>query len=140
VPVPGLRANGIGDVSRRINVASKPAPVFYTTDITGVTPYGEASGHIEVSGEAVGWRPSRATATARRVSVTHEKGLGVARDDALAAQWYAKSAAAGDKMGQSWLGTMYRDGRGVVRNYKEAEKWLSRAAEQGRARLKLGTG
>jgi TPR repeat protein/transglutaminase-like putative cysteine protease len=35
------------------NVASKPAPVFYTTDITGVTPYGEASGYIEVSGEAV---------------------------------------------------------------------------------------
>jgi TPR repeat protein len=32
------------------NLGSKPAPVSYTTDITGVTPYGEVSGHIETSG------------------------------------------------------------------------------------------
>jgi TPR repeat protein len=35
------------------NVASKPAPVSYATDIAGITPYGETSGHIEVNGEAV---------------------------------------------------------------------------------------
>jgi TPR repeat protein/transglutaminase-like putative cysteine protease len=32
------------------NVGGKPAPVSYMTEITGVTPYGEAAGHIEVSG------------------------------------------------------------------------------------------
>jgi TPR repeat protein len=36
-----------------LHVSDKPAPVAYTADFTGTTPYGEAKGHVEVTGEAV---------------------------------------------------------------------------------------
>ena len=67
-------------------------------------------------------------------------GLGVAPDDNLAVQWYAKSAKAGDQQGQMHLATMYRDGRGVARNFKEAERWFSMAADQGSAWAQMSLG
>lgn len=41
--------------------------------------------------------------------------------------WYQKSAAQGDELAQSAMGTCYRDGIGVAKNEKEAIFWFWRA-------------
>ena len=55
------------------------------------------------------------------------------RDDAEAVRWYRRSADQGDARGQNNLGVRYRDGLGVVQDYREAVRWFRRAAEQGDA-------
>jgi TPR repeat protein/transglutaminase-like putative cysteine protease len=37
----------------KVNISAKPAPVTYTADFAGTTPYGENRGHVEVTGETV---------------------------------------------------------------------------------------
>ena len=44
--------------------------------------------------------------------------------------WYHKAALAGDYGGQWKIGFAYGEGNGVPANFLEAEKWLSKAAEQ----------
>ncbi|MDR0234005.1 MAG: SEL1-like repeat protein [Zoogloeaceae bacterium] len=63
----------------------------------------------------------------------YAKGLGVARDDAEAVQWYQKAAEQGHINAQYDLGWRYSQGQGVARNDAEAVKWYRRAAEQGNA-------
>ncbi len=43
-------------------------------------------------------------------------------------------AEQGDSYAQTNLGMMYRDGQGVLQDYKQAAKWLRKAAEQGNAK------
>ena len=47
------------------------------------------------------------------------------------AQAVRSLAERGDAKAQFALGTMYRDGQGVARDYVEALKWLHSAADQG---------
>lgn len=47
-----------------------------------------------------------------------------------------KSAKYGDPRAQFNLGRMYLNGEVVKRNIKNAERWLSKAAEQGHAKAK----
>ena len=47
-----------------------------------------------------------------------------------AAQWYRKSAEQGDADAQCKLGLCYEDGRGVVKDMVEAEKWKDKAREK----------
>ena len=54
------------------------------------------------------------------------------RDDAEGLKWY-RVADKGDAETQTRLGTMYREGQHVARDYKEAINWLRRAADQGNA-------
>jgi TPR repeat protein len=49
-------------------------------------------------------------------------------DSAAAVQTLAKQ---GDAKAQFALGTMYRDGQGVARDYAEALRWWRKAADQG---------
>lgn len=49
-------------------------------------------------------------------------------------------AEQGDAKAQYALGTMYRDGQGVVQNYAEALKWWRSAAELGLLDAKLALG
>jgi TPR repeat protein len=49
-------------------------------------------------------------------------------DDATAVRTLAEQ---GDAEAQFALGTMYRDGQGVTRDYEEALRWWRKAAEQG---------
>ncbi len=44
---------------------------------------------------------------------------------------YRVLAEQGDSNAQTMLGAMYYSGRGVIQDYKEAEKWWRLAAEQG---------
>jgi TPR repeat protein len=63
--------------------------------------------------------------------VLHEYGLGVTRDDALAAEHYEAAAAKGHAAAQYNLGLMYNDGRGVDRMPDRALLWIELAANQG---------
>jgi TPR repeat protein len=53
---------------------------------------------------------------------------------ALAASFYRQAALQGHPLAESNLGLMYKLGRGVGQDYKQAAAWLSRAAAQGVAR------
>ena len=68
----------------------------------------------------------------------YENGLGVAKDETKAAEWYRKAlelylefAEQGMLLAQTGLAFMYKYGRGVTKDEAEVEKWLQRAAEQG---------
>ena len=55
----------------------------------------------------------------------------MARDVALAAAWYAKSAAQGFAVAQYNLGTCYENGKSVAQDAALAAKWYAKAAAQG---------
>ena len=54
--------------------------------------------------------------------------------------WYRKAAEQNDPRGQSMLGVMYTNARGVHRDYSEAMKWFNKAAAQTGARAKYNLG
>ncbi len=70
----------------------------------------------------------------------YEEGLGVPKDPAAAAGWYALAAGQGHARAQYNLGVMFADGRGVARDDSRAATWLRKAAEQdhGKAQYNLG--
>ena len=65
----------------------------------------------------------------------------MAKDAVEAVKWYRKAADQGDADGQSNLGLMYQNGRGVAKDEVEAVKWYRKAADQGYAngQVNLGT-
>ncbi|GEM_PF-835530 len=66
-----------------------------------------------------------------QVGVIYERGLGVDKNETLAAQWYEKSALQGHIDAQYNIGIMYISGRGVEQNEGSSMMWLSLAAKQG---------
>ncbi|MBN2869981.1 MAG: sel1 repeat family protein [Campylobacterales bacterium] len=66
-----------------------------------------------------------------QVGVMYERGIGVERDQAKAAEWYEKSAWQGYVNAQYNLALMYASGRGVDQNEERAMIWLAKAARQG---------
>ncbi len=95
-------------------------------------------------GEAIAWFQKAAgqgdAYSQSHLGYAYEQGLGVARDEKLAAEWYAKAADHGDAYGQARLASLYRDGRGLAQDYQQAAKWFAKAADQGStwAQLNLG--
>ncbi len=71
----------------------------------------------------------------------YERGVGVAQDRRMAAEFFAQAARQGDPDGQIRLGLAYLYGGGVERDSRTAEQWLSQAGEAGQidARLQLGS-
>ena len=61
-------------------------------------------------------------------------GRDVARDTALAAQWFEKAARQGLAPAQFRIGSMYEKGIGVDKDYAAARKWYNAAATAGNAR------
>jgi TPR repeat protein len=68
------------------------------------------------------------------LGLMYVKGDGVAKDPAMAVQWFTKAAQQGLARAQNNLGVIYEDGNGVVKDDGEAVKWFRAAAEQGFAR------
>jgi hypothetical protein len=58
-------------------------------------------------------------------------GVGVAKDEAVAAQWYRKSAEAGDPRGMNLLGVQYSNGVGVTKDQTESARWFRKSADAG---------
>jgi len=58
-------------------------------------------------------------------------GIGPGLDDAQQRARYEKAAAAGNAQAMRELGKLYRDGRGVPRDYDVARQWYEKAAAAG---------
>ena len=56
---------------------------------------------------------------------------GLPQNDALAANWYSKSAEQGYAMGQFHFGLLVFEGRGRQKNEEEGLRWVGMAAKQG---------
>ena len=71
-----------------------------------------------------------------------DKGLRAAQsgDFATALREFKVLAEQGNATAQYNLGIMYRNGRGVVQDYKEAVKWYRKSAEQGDAKAQSNLG
>lgn len=67
-----------------------------------------------------------------RVGRLYARGHGVDQDDAVAVEWFTKSANQNYAPAQNDLGQMYEEGRGVEQDYTEAVRWFRAAAEAGR--------
>jgi uncharacterized protein len=66
------------------------------------------------------------------VGESYAAGVVVARDFAMAAEWYAKAASKDDLAGELHLAALYRDGgKGFARDMAQAAGWYRKAAEQG---------
>src|SRR5581483_1484109 len=61
----------------------------------------------------------------------YANGLGVARDDQKAAEWYKRAADHGDREAMFALGMFYMDGRGGAANRDQGAKLLASAAKLG---------
>lgn len=61
----------------------------------------------------------------------YETGDGLARNFALAAEWYARAARTGDPVAQNRLGRLLHGGLGIDADPEAAIGWLRAAAEQG---------
>jgi S1-C subfamily serine protease len=57
-------------------------------------------------------------------------GVGVIKNEAVAASWYRKAADKGDADGQNMLGRVYENGQGVPQDFAEALKWYRLAADR----------
>jgi TPR repeat protein len=66
------------------------------------------------------------------LGILYERGLGVPRDYAKAADWYGLAAAQGNHDAEEALGMMYLQGRGVTADQKKALALLKKAADAGR--------
>lgn len=60
-------------------------------------------------------------------------GVGVARDPAAAARWYARAAECGHAAAQLNLAALHRSGEGLPRDPVRAAGWCRRAADAGEA-------
>jgi hypothetical protein len=79
-------------------------------------------------------RAEQGNATAEHnLGYLYALGLGVPRDQALAANWYRKSAEQGNAASQAELGRMYFQGAGVPRDPIEGYKWLLLAGRESPA-------
>lgn len=61
----------------------------------------------------------------------HEGGCLFERNDLLALEWYQRSAAQHNPIGQYSVGMLYYNGNGVKQNYLIAAAWFHKAAIQG---------
>ncbi|WP_139167904.1 peptidoglycan-binding protein [Bauldia litoralis] len=71
--------------------------------------------------------PSAAFEIANRFA----EGRDVAKDLAVAAEWYRRAANGGLAVAQYRLGSLYERGQGVDKDLTEAVNWYQRAADQG---------
>ncbi len=67
------------------------------------------------------------------LALMHEHGIGLAKDEKQALDWYRKSAAQGNANAQFNLGVLYENGRGTAVDFPQAIQWYRKAAAQGDA-------
>lgn len=62
------------------------------------------------------------------IGYMYEKGRGVEKDNAKAAEYYGQAAKLGNPYAQNNLGVLYKYGRGVPKDLVQAYKWFDLAA------------
>jgi hypothetical protein len=66
-----------------------------------------------------------------KLAVAKLHGYGIKKDIKSAMELFLLSAKQGDSSAQNWLGQMYRDGSGTVKNYKKSYMWFNIAKANG---------
>ena len=74
------------------------------------------------------------------IGVMYERGLGVARDYAVALTWYEASSKQGNALGTLYLARMYQRGTGIPENQTLASELFRKAAEVGNAEAQAALG
>jgi TPR repeat protein len=76
----------------------------------------------------------------RNLGVMYDRGVGVSRDPAKAAEWLRAAAESGSRDAAYQLGAMYANGRGVPQDDAKAVAWYRKAALLGdrEAQVKVG--
>src|SRR6185369_4196655 len=91
-------------------------------------------GHPEDLAKARQWLEQAATSgdlvAAFNFGVCLAEGVGMERDERLAAEWMRR-AADGVVNAQYWYGRMLVEGRGVEADPEEGRKWITKAAGVG---------
>ncbi|MGQ0672915.1 MAG: PDZ domain-containing protein [Hyphomicrobium sp.] len=64
----------------------------------------------------------------------YSKGVGVARDESEAVNWYKRAAQAGDTTGMVQFGEALATGSGTIKDGQEAARWVRKAADAGNTR------
>ena len=62
------------------------------------------------------------------IGFMYDRGQGVSKDPAKAAEWYSLAAERGHPHAQNNLGVLYKNGRGVSKDYVKAYQWFNLAA------------
>jgi TPR repeat protein len=118
------------DATRTASAAVRPAapqPVAASTP-TGTPPAHDIAARLtELRDLAAQGKPDAEI----DLGLAYAKGEGVARDDAVARQWFERAATQGVAQAQYLTGAMLERGRGGARSYAAALQWYRRAADQG---------
>lgn len=69
-------------------------------------------------------------ASMTRYALFAKDGLGMSKDEALAARWFRKAADGGQEAAMTNLGGLYEAGRGVTQDYAEAVRWYREAVKK----------
>ncbi|WP_072395669.1 PDZ domain-containing protein [Hyphomicrobium sp. CS1GBMeth3] len=93
--------------------------------VLGPRNYSEAASHYLKAAEA------GHLASMTRYALFAKDGIGMRKDEALAAQWFRKGADGGQDAAMTNLGSLYETGRGVKRDYGEAARWYRAAVGKG---------
>lgn len=93
--------------------------------VFGPRNFAEAVPHYRVAAEG------GHVASMTRYALFAKDGLGMAKDEALAARWFRKAADGGQDAAMTNLGALYEAGRGVKKDDAEAALWYRRAADKG---------
>ncbi|GJJ69292.1 uncharacterized protein EMPS_01638 [Entomortierella parvispora] len=141
------RAFGEGSDSSYLNMGGSytESDGSYVSDTTLAASVGNLNGSFSTSNFAsyenvVSLRQDAESGVAHAQFLLGEKydkgelaGNGVDKDSnlQLAFEWYKKAGVQGHVQAQRNLGFMYKHGRGVVEDYKEAQKWFKLAGDQG---------
>lgn len=115
------------------SAADKPAPVPVDKFQSGKSAFD--AGQYSTAREL--WLPLAENGDVRAqhaIGRMHEKGNGVPRDFAVAANWYRKAAEKGHADSQYRLAVGYAYGLGVKRDESAALSWLRKAANNGQKR------
>ncbi len=70
-------------------------------------------------------------ASMTRYALFAKDGLGIPKDEALAARWFRKAADGGQDAAMTNLGTLYESGLGVTRDDAAAARWYRAAVDRG---------
>jgi len=75
-----------------------------------------------------------------RLGRCYDKGHGVTESDAIAFQWYSKSAAQDYAKAQYQLGKSYKNGEGTAKDIKKAFSYFYKSAQQDYAKAQYALG
>ncbi|WP_213781819.1 tetratricopeptide repeat protein [Caballeronia sp. dw_276] len=140
---------GLIMLAARSIAASQIAPAPMLSDHIGELVQGDANGAIETRQRDANDARTRAIRLAAKqgqpeaehtLARMYSAGVGVVRDDSVAAMWYQKAADQGYAPAQNRLGYAYLKGLGLQQDDALAVQWMMKSAKGGYAPAQYNVG